>query len=189
MLAVKDFRQAQEIIDDLHARGREEWARTIEAILDAALAAFVGQRLIGQREFLTTGQSARALGVSIQTVKNWITSGKLKGTRLGGRTVILRSELLAYLEELDNRRGEHNVIRKKEQNVVEGKLARQRREYVLGGLPKDLASRLDIFHQKVEDGKRLSKDERSEMARLERELMALASQQMERWLEQHQSSR
>jgi excisionase family DNA binding protein len=41
-----------------------------------------------ERGFLTTGQAAERLGVSIPTVKRWIERGALAGGPLGGRWVV-----------------------------------------------------------------------------------------------------
>jgi excisionase family DNA binding protein len=42
-------------------------------------------RQLTPRDYYTTGEMARALGCSQQTVIRWIDSGKLKGHRLPGR--------------------------------------------------------------------------------------------------------
>ena len=58
-------------------------------------------------EFLTTGEAADRLGVSIPTVKRWIERGALAGGPLGGRWVVSPESveqlvgLRAALDELD----------------------------------------------------------------------------------------
>ena len=44
----------------------------------------------------TTGQVATKLGVTRQTIVNWVKNGTLKGTRLGGRIMISKEALRKY---------------------------------------------------------------------------------------------
>jgi excisionase family DNA binding protein len=48
------------------------------------------------RGFYTTAEAGRLIGVTGQTVKNWVARGLLTGYRLGGRVVIPRAALEAY---------------------------------------------------------------------------------------------
>ncbi len=49
-----------------------------------------------ERQFYTTAEAGRIIGVSAQTVKNWVARGLLVGYRLGGRMVIPRAALEDY---------------------------------------------------------------------------------------------
>ena len=99
MVAERDISLARETVQDLYARGEEERARALEAVLAAAPAA--AEREPSPRsEYMTTGQAARALGVSLQTVKNWVAAGHLTAVRLGGRLLVPRAAIHGYLDEL-----------------------------------------------------------------------------------------
>lgn len=50
------------------------------------------------RQFYTTAEAGRLIGVSAQTIKNWVARGLLEGYRLGGRVVIPRTALNGYRE-------------------------------------------------------------------------------------------
>ena len=51
------------------------------------------------RELLTTKEAAEVLRVSHWTVSAWLSQGKLKRTKAGGRTLIARTDLEAFLQE------------------------------------------------------------------------------------------
>jgi excisionase family DNA binding protein len=53
---------------------------------------------LGRDEVLTTNQIARLLKVHIASVYRWLLSGKLVGYRRGGRFVVRRQDLEAFLE-------------------------------------------------------------------------------------------
>jgi hypothetical protein len=60
---------------------------------------------------------------------------------------------------------------------------RRDHEAVMAALPQDKVARLERLHERMEDGHRLSRAERSEMASLERELIGTASDTLERSLQ------
>jgi excisionase family DNA binding protein len=76
----------------LEARGLSDEARVIEQLLKE-LASVRPQTA---KPFYTTTEAAQLVGVTGQTIKNWIARGILKGYRLGGRIVIPRAALDAY---------------------------------------------------------------------------------------------
>ena len=49
-----------------------------------------------ERQFYTTAEAGRIIGVTPQTIKNWVARGLLAGYRLGGRVVIPRAALEGY---------------------------------------------------------------------------------------------
>src|SRR5262245_7760148 len=165
VLAAKDLRLAQETVHDLRAQGQEERARALEAVLAAAMSAQAGQSAESPAPYLTTGQAARALGVSLQTIKNWVAAERLEGVRLGGRVLVPREALLQYLDELRKGRPEAP-----QPSPADRRAASARRAFVLGGLPADQLARLEALHTTLEAGQRLSRTERAELVALERAL-------------------
>jgi excisionase family DNA binding protein len=96
--------RARELAQDLRQEGRDNDAKTIDTLLQV-----VSQTQETPR-YLTTTEIGRRLGVSRQTVVNWIKQGVLTGVRLGGRwmipaTVLARFEQLErVLDQLDSER-------------------------------------------------------------------------------------
>jgi excisionase family DNA binding protein len=76
-----------ETIDTVSRLGRElaEGGRTEEA---AALEELLAAVARPGRGLLTTGQAAERLGVAVQTVKNWIERGTLRGINTGTRWLV-----------------------------------------------------------------------------------------------------
>jgi excisionase family DNA binding protein len=176
MLAAKDLRLAQETVHDLRAQGQEERARALEAVLAAAMSAEAGRSSESLSPYLTTGQAARALGVSLQTIKNWVAAGRLDGVRLGGRVLIPREALLGYLDDL--RKGQSEA---QQQSPTDPRAAAVRRDFVLRGLPADQLARLEALHATLEAGQCLSRAERAELVALERALTEAAGRRLEVW--------
>ncbi len=50
-------------------------------------------------DLIDIGGAAEMLFVKRPTIRNWITRGKLKRYKVGGRTLVRRSELLALVRE------------------------------------------------------------------------------------------
>jgi len=84
------FTRGQFLTKSLHDEGRADDAVTVASLL-AAL------KPTRKSKYLTTGEVARRIGVSRQTIVNWINRGTLAGTRIGGRFMIS----LAALEKFD----------------------------------------------------------------------------------------
>lgn len=58
------------------------------------------------KPLLTTGQAARALGLSVQTVRNWVASGRLPGVMRGVRVMVPREAVLAEIRRSVVHRGQ-----------------------------------------------------------------------------------
>jgi len=89
--------QAMAVRRRLEERGAADDAKVVERLVQALTAA----RPKAERPYYTISEAAELIGVSGQTVKNWISRGMLKGYRLGGRIVIPRTELDDYRSMAD----------------------------------------------------------------------------------------
>lgn len=103
MIGLREIEAAQQTIRELREAGDADRAAMLTAVLEAATAAVTSRRTGGPRPFMTTGEVARALGVSVQTVKNWGDAGRLRVVQMGGRHYVAREDLLAYLDGLRTR--------------------------------------------------------------------------------------
>lgn len=92
---------------DLRREGRRVDAQIVDDLVQA-IAADLGD--VESAPFLTTGEVAQRIGVSRQTVVNWVKKGMLPGVRLGGRTLVAPATLRRFakiegiLDDLDAER-------------------------------------------------------------------------------------
>jgi excisionase family DNA binding protein len=77
---------------DLRGEGRDSDADTVLALLQLVKEGYT-QEPVESLPYLTTGQVAQRIGVSRQTVVNWVKKGLLPGKRVGGRTLIAPTAL------------------------------------------------------------------------------------------------
>jgi excisionase family DNA binding protein len=75
------------LAQSLRQEGRVEDAQLVDEL------ALVVERHAQPTQYATTGQVAQRLGVSRQTVVNWIRRGLMPGIQLGGRLVMPVAEL------------------------------------------------------------------------------------------------
>ena len=85
--------RSKRLAQDLRREGRMEDAAVVEQLVQNF------EQQAARPPYATTGEIARRLGVSRQTVVNWIKRGFLPGVKLGGRLVVPAAEL-ARVEEL-----------------------------------------------------------------------------------------
>lgn len=93
--------RAGEVQRRLEAQGATEDAAVIARLVHELTAA----KPKAERPYYTVSEAAELIGVSGQTVKNWISRGMLKGYRLGGRIVIPRAILDSYRPLADALKG------------------------------------------------------------------------------------
>lgn len=164
MVQAQELEAVQDLVADLHARGQDDQARALEKVLQLAASVLAGRPTPpGRREYLTTGQAAAALGVSRQTVKDWVQADRLRGVALGGRTLIHHDEVHRQLERL---LGERPTPPPAGADVRAA--TRAWHEAAVAAVPADKVARLEALHAQMEAGKVLSRQERAEMAALER---------------------
>ena len=84
--------RAMDVQRRLEERGFSEEAQLIEQLVKELAAS----RPQAVKPFYTTTEAAELVGVTGQTIKNWVARSILKGYRLGGRIVIPRAELDEY---------------------------------------------------------------------------------------------
>jgi len=86
------------VIDDLERTGQAEGAAAVRRARELAESALRGSRHTEPPALLTTRQAGRVLGVSIQTVRNWVAAGRLPAEKRGVRTMIPRQAVLDEIE-------------------------------------------------------------------------------------------
>ena len=94
MISTDMEQRSQSLVQRLRHEGREDDALVVELLLQNGR----GRRLASP--YATTSEVARRLGVSRQTVVNWIKRGLIPGVKLGSRLVI-PAAALGKLEEVE----------------------------------------------------------------------------------------
>jgi excisionase family DNA binding protein len=77
---------------ELRQRGEHERAEAIDALLAATC-----EDAIPALDLLTSTQAGQLLGVSGQTIKNWVRDGRLSGFRVGSRIMIPKEIVSDYV--------------------------------------------------------------------------------------------
>ncbi len=89
-LAGSDVARVRSVVRELYEQGRDEDAQAVRELLW-----LVGQQ-IEIPKYLTTTQAGKRLGVSRQTILNWVEKGLLPGVRIGRRTMIPASAFRGF---------------------------------------------------------------------------------------------
>ena len=171
-MAIREIDLVRGVVRDLVARGQVEEAAALEKVLVAAATA-LGDESPRSREYLTTGQAADILGVSRQTIVNWVQRGQLPGVRLGGRTLLHRDAVLGEVDRLKEALPATPARPDGEAHEISS-------SSLLRALPAAKVARAEALHARMEDGERLSRAERAEMVALEREIAAATADELER---------
>jgi hypothetical protein len=180
VVTVDDLRVARDLADELRARGSDRKARTLDQLIGLAENALDGPLAPAPPDLLSTGQAAKALGVSAHMVKTWA-AGKFDTVRLAGRTMVVRPSLLAYLNSLRM---------PNEQRPAQGGETpeeAQQRAFITVAYPPELIQRL---HDLVEvmEARRLTADEEAELERLDRQSVRITAERLRLWSQQQRAS-
>ena len=92
MITQETLDVAKKTAHDLRLRGEQEQAQAIEALLDVAR-----DEAVPSLDLLTSRQAGDLIGVSGQTIKNWVRRGRIAGYRVGGRIMIPRESVGDYV--------------------------------------------------------------------------------------------
>ncbi len=154
-----------ELVARLRAEHDERAAVAVERLMQQALVSPDPRTALGG--YMTTGEAARLVGVSAQTIKNWVAQGRLVGSRVGGRTLVTRQSVQLFFDSLgtadEPTEGEH----------VDRAEAEDRE--LMENLPVGLADRVEALLDRQRAGQQLSASERTELRRLAREGTAAAT--------------
>lgn len=93
MITQETLRIAQRAAEDLRKRGERRGAEAIEALVEA-----VRDDALPNLNLLTSSEAGETLGVSGQTIKNWVRQGQLSGYRVGGRIMVPKDAITDYVQ-------------------------------------------------------------------------------------------
>ncbi len=99
-LSRSDADTIREVVSRLRAEHAEREATAIERLMQQALSS--PDSMVALAGYMTTGEAAGLIGVSLQTIKNWVRQERLVGTRVGGRTLVTRASVQAFFDSLSS---------------------------------------------------------------------------------------
>lgn len=83
---------AKRTAEELRLRGEQRQAQAIEALLGVAR-----DEAVPSLDLLTSTQAGDLLGVSGQTIKNWVRKGRIAAYRVGGRIMVPKDFVADYV--------------------------------------------------------------------------------------------
>jgi excisionase family DNA binding protein len=169
--ARSQLRRLDVVIRNLEQAGQSADAEAVRVAWQLAEQALADDTRAEPPVLLTTRQAGRALGVSIQTIRNWVAAGRLRAEQRGTRTMIPRETVL---EEIERSRARPSPPGDKA-----GAATLARRQRLLAGLPPKITGPLDALHDKLEGGEPLTPDEQRRMVELETEMIDAAARILE----------
>ena len=92
MITQETLETAKRMAEELRLRGEKDQAQAIEALLELAQP-----ETIPSLDLLTSTQAGDLLGVSGQTIKNWVRQGRIAAYRVGGRIMVPRNVVAHYV--------------------------------------------------------------------------------------------
>jgi len=163
------LRRLEPLIGQLEDAGQLDDAAAVRLARDLAERALESSPRAEPQALLTTRQAGRALGVSIQTIRNWVAAGRLPAEKRGVRTMIPRQ---ALLDEIERSRAHPAPA---ERSPEERAAIAAEGHRLLAALPREIVGPLDALHEKMERGEPLTADEQARMAALERDMTEAAA--------------
>jgi excisionase family DNA binding protein len=155
-LSRSDAETVRRVVRRLRAEHAEREAAAIERLMQQALIAPDATAALAG--YMTTGEAAGLIGVSLQTIKNWVRQGRLVGTRVGGRTLVTRASVQAFFDALPS------APEPIESDDVSTAGAADRE--LMAHLPDGLVQRVETLLDRARSGQQLSPSEHQELRRL-----------------------
>ena len=157
-----------ELVVRLRAEHDERAANAVERLMQEALVSPDPRAALGG--YMTTGEAARLIGVSPQTIKNWVAQGRLTGSRVGGRMLVTRRSVQGFFDSLGT------APESPQDDDVEA--AETEYGHLMEELPAGLADRVEALLDRQRAGHELSASERTELRRLAREGTSAATRRL-----------
>ena len=161
-----DAEVIEQLVNRLRAEHDERAAVVVERLLQQALVSPDPRTALAG--YMTTGEAARLIGVSAQTVKNWVAQGRLVGSRVGGRTLVTRRSVQSFFDSLGTApqpTGEEDDVERAEAEDRE----------LMESLPAGLPERVEALLDRQRAGDELSASERNELRQLAQVATAAAT--------------
>jgi len=92
MISQETLQSARRTAEELRQRGQLERAHAIESLVEAAR-----EDAIPTLDLLTSREAGELVGVTGQTIKNWVRQGRLEGYRVGSRIMIPKNVVADYV--------------------------------------------------------------------------------------------
>jgi excisionase family DNA binding protein len=175
MLTQREIQLAQDVVDELRARGADEKAAVIERIVATAVPTSGVTTAATPPDLFTVGQAARALGVPVETIRSWANAGHLETVHLRGRVMIPRASLIRYLDVI-----RWNPRASGEKPPVSAE-SNARRGFVLAALPPEKVRRVRALTDKIEASQPLTPEEEEELTRLQDEFARISWERLKQW--------
>jgi excisionase family DNA binding protein len=158
-LSKADAETIRQVVMRLRAEHADREAAVIERLMQQAIGAPDSTAALSG--YMTTGDASAMIGVSLQTIKNWVRQGRLAGSRVGGRTLVTRASVQAFLDSLGSASEPAGSV----EDLAAAEAADRELE---ASLPAGIVHRVEELLDRARSGHKLSPSERQELRRLAR---------------------
>jgi excisionase family DNA binding protein len=155
-LSRSDAETIRAVVLRLRAEHADREAAAIERLMQQAVGS--PDTTAALDGYMTTGEAAGLIGVTLQTVKNWVGRGRLVGSRVGGRTLVTRASVQAFFDTLSSAPDEVESGDSGAAEIADREL--------MASLPESLIERVETLLERARSGRKLSPSERRELRRL-----------------------